>query len=205
MKMKLVSGLTLVLAAGCCLDSCSALCQEKNVPLPVTDVIVPAPVKTGGVVSGVVGPRWLRGITVKNESGHDLWVMVGQESTVSQGGMVIEGGKYELLPAGAEKLIASQETTPKGLTWYTPGEAKVYETAKFGKPDYVVIKKDNRYDMTSMDALKDMGTWTANAPVESKNILAEPRNLRDGEGCGAWWGVQGEASLAQVARPRLKK
>jgi hypothetical protein len=109
-----------------------------------------------------IAPRWLRGITVKNET--------AQPVAVSLDGLA----HLESIPAGAEKLIATSMPGPKSVTWKT-GEW-IYETEQFGKPVYMIIKKDNRYDMTSMDGYKDMGGWVAAAPVESLNLL--PKVIR---------------------------
>ncbi len=113
----------------------------------------------GGRAS-VIGPRWTYGIMVKNASEHDVWV----SADGAQG--------YVLIPKNTEKLIKTSIPGPKKVYWRNGGATKdpLHQTVEFGKPDYMVIQKGNRYDMTAMDGYKDMGTWTAVAPVESLNL-----------------------------------
>jgi len=106
--------------------------------------------------AGAIGPRWTYGIMVKNGSDKEIRVRV-------DGGDV---NGYIAIPAGQEKLLNSLASMPdgkKGVYWIS-GDFE-YTTAKYAKPDYIVIKNGNLYTMTSMDGTKDMGGWTAVTPV----------------------------------------
>lgn len=98
---------------------------------------------------GTVTPEYLLGVWVENNSKEDVKVMVD--------GGNIDG--YLTIPAGTKKFMDSPTPYAKGLRWKVG--ASVYKTAKYDKPTRFVIKDGNLYDVTALDKLKDMGSWTA--------------------------------------------
>lgn len=115
--------------------------------------------------TGVIGPRWTYGIMVKNASDKEIRVMV-------DGGDV---NGYIAIPAGQEKLLNSKG---EGKRVYWKSGDFEYETAKYGKPDNIVIKNGNIYDMQSFDGTKNMGTWTALEKVEYLNQEAKAKKAK---------------------------
>jgi hypothetical protein len=115
---------------------------------------------------GLIGPRWTYGIMIKNDSDSEIRVKV-------DGGDV---NGYISIPAGKEKLLNSRGSGFRGVYWKS-GNFE-YETAKYAKPDCIVIKNGNLYTMTSMDGSKDMGGWTAVEPVDYVGQKAEIKKIK---------------------------
>ena len=112
-----------------------------------------APVKVTDLPSGI-NHHWTKNL-IANASGSKLYVTVGSNSNIAEGGMAIEEGRATIWEvdraSGAKRLFATGLRNPNGLAW-EPGSGALWtvvnERDELGNdlvPDYLTSVKDGAF------------------------------------------------------------